>query len=224
MAATLVLLTWNEIEGLRHLLGLLPMSAFDEVFAVDGGSTDGTVEYLQGRGIRVVPQDRRGRGEAFRIAARTARGEQMVFFSPDGNEDPNLILPLLQKLREGYDMTAASRFMPGAEDEDSHKIFPVRRWGNLLFTWMANRRFNRGPFLTDTINGFRAVTKSAFFGMQTTEPHFPIEYQMSIRAMKMGLKVSELPTKEGPRLGGRSSAGTLSTGWALLRTLLAEFL
>ena len=221
--AALVLLTLNEIDGLKALFDRLPRKAFEELFAVDGGSTDGTTEYLRERGIRVVPQERRGRGEAFRVAVASAEGDHLVFYSPDGNEDPDDILPLLQKLREGVDMAVASRFLPGARDEDAGKIFPIRRWGNLMFSWVANRLWNRETYITDTINGFRAVTKSAFLKMNPTALRFPIEFQMSIRAMKLGLKVAQLPTHEKSRIGGRSKAGTFRTGWELCRVLWDEF-
>ena len=42
----LVILTFNEIDGLKELWGKIPFSEFDECFAVDGGSTDGTLEFL----------------------------------------------------------------------------------------------------------------------------------------------------------------------------------
>ncbi len=221
--AALVLLTFNEIDGIRRLLDRLPMSTFSEVFAVDGGSTDGTVEYLRKHGIRVIVQQRRGRGDAFRIAAQAARGDHLVFFSTDGNEDPNDIVPLLKKLREEYDMAVASRFIPGGSDEDADKLFPIRRWGNLFFTWIANCLWNRGPYLTDTLNGFRALSKSAFERINPTASHFTIEFQISIRTMKLGLKVAELPTHEHPRIGGRSTDHTLTTGLALCWTLWNEW-
>ena len=65
------------------------MHALDEVLVVDGGSTDGTLEFFESRGVRVIRQERRGRGEAFRLAAQHARNDRLVFFSPDGNEDPD---------------------------------------------------------------------------------------------------------------------------------------
>src|SRR3989338_2296788 len=221
--ATLCLLTLNEITGVRRLCDAIPFAAFDEAFVLDGGSTDGTVEYLTARGIRVIPQARRGKGTAFCDAVRLARGERVVFFAPDGNEDPRDILPLLHKRREGYDLAVASRFLPGAADEDAGKWFPLRRWGNLGFTWIANRLWNRGPYVTDTINGFLAITKTAFARLQPTALGFNIEFQIAIRAMKLGLRVAELPSREGPRLGGRSKAGTLRTGWDLCRTLWQEW-
>ena len=50
----LVLLTYNEFEALPKLFDKIPLSAADEVFAVDGGSKDGTVEYLQSKGVKVL--------------------------------------------------------------------------------------------------------------------------------------------------------------------------
>lgn len=222
-SATLVLLTLNEIEGTRRFLKELPFSEFQEVFCVDGGSTDGTRSYLEANGIRVLSQDRRGRGEAFRVAAKAAHGEHLVYFSPDGNEDPHLIVPLLRKLREGYDMAVASRFSPGGSDEDAHKVFPIRSYGNRFFSWVANKLWNRGPYLADTINGFRAVTKSAFFKMDPAATDFSIEIQMSIRAMKLGLRVAEIPTNEPSRVGGHSKANTFSAGLSMCRVFWQEF-
>ena len=45
--AAIVLLTLNEIEGLERLWDDIPIGSFREVVAVDGGSTDGTREFLQ---------------------------------------------------------------------------------------------------------------------------------------------------------------------------------
>ena len=41
----LVLLTLNEIEGSKALYKKIPLLLFDEVILVDGGSTDGTIEF-----------------------------------------------------------------------------------------------------------------------------------------------------------------------------------
>jgi hypothetical protein len=45
---------------------------------------------------------------------------------------------------------------------------------------------------------------------------------MSIRALKMGHKVAEIPTIEGPRLGGKSTAYAFPTGWLMLKRLFKE--
>jgi len=222
MKRSLVLLTFNEIEATPKVFDRIPLSSADEVFAVDGGSTDGTIPYLESKRLRVVVQEKRGRGEAFRIAAREAKGQQLVFFSPDGNEDPADIPRLFAALDAGADMAIASRMMKGAFNEEDVHWFRPRKWVNQSFTLAANLLWNRGPYITDTINGFRAVSKRAFDRLKPEADGFVIEYQMSIRAMKLGLIVAEVPTREGQRAGGQSTAASLPTGIVFVRQFLKE--
>ena len=53
---SLCLLVWNELEGCKIDVPNLPRDSFEETYAVDGGSTDGTVEYLESQGIPVYRQ------------------------------------------------------------------------------------------------------------------------------------------------------------------------
>jgi len=221
---TLVILTLNEIDGVTQVVPKLPLHAVDEILVVDGGSTDGTLEFFEARGIRVVRQERRGRGEAFRLAAQHARNDQLVFFSPDGNEDPDDIPRLVEGLAAGYDMVIASRFMTGGRSEDDDKfLFASRRWGNLLFTWLANVLCGRGGWITDTINGYRAVTRAAFQRLAPDAHGYAIEFQMSIRALQLGLRVLEIPTQESPRIGrGVSKLNAIPVGFRFLGVLARE--
>lgn len=220
--ATLVILTFNEIKGITALYDKLPLDKIDEVFVVDGGSKDGTIEFFKEKGLRVVPQDIHGRGEAFRIGIMKAKNENVVFFSPDGNEDPNDILKLLNGLNERYDMVIASRFMKGSRSDDSDVPFPIRGVGNKVFTLLVNILWSGK--LTDSINGFRAIKKSKFKRINPDAPGFAIEFQMSIRALKFGYKIKEIPTYEGDRIGGKSTAHTIPTGWLLTKIILRELM
>ena len=222
MKRSLVLLTYNEIEATPKIFDKIPLSAADEVFGVDGGSKDGTIDYLKSKGLRVVVQARRGRGEAFRLGVSEAQGEHVVFFSPDGNEDPADIPRLFELLESGCDMAIASRMMKGAFNEEDISWFRPRKWVNQSFTLAANILWNRGKYVTDTINGYRGVTKKAFELMRADAQGFVIEYQMSIRAMKLGLKVVEIPTREGQRAGGESTAVARPTGMVFVRQFLQE--
>ena len=224
MESSLVILTYNEIEAAPKVLERAPLSCADEVFAVDGGSKDGTIEFLRSKGLPVVVQQRRGRGDAFRVGMREAKGEHVVFFSPDGNEDPADIPKIFELLRCGADMAVGSRMMRGAFNEEDIHWFRPRKWVNQAFSLAANLLWNRGPYMTDTINGFRGVRRSAFEAMRPDADGFVIEYQMSIRAMKLGLKVAELPTREGQRAGGESTAKALPTGMVFVHRLFREML
>lgn len=217
---TLVLLTYNEIEGIKTLFDKIPFSRVDECFVIDGGSTDGTIEFFRTKETPVVFQDRRGRGDAFRIGIREAKGENIVFFSPDGNEDPADIMRLFNLLESGSDMAIASRFMAGARNEEDDLTFPWRAWANRCFSFMANSIW-RGR-ITDTINGFRGIKKEAFLRMNPTTHAFTIEYQLSIRAMKLKMPVAEIASYEGDRIGGVSKAKSIPVGIMFVKFLIKE--
>ena len=222
MKISLVILTYNEIAGLKAVFDRIPQDAVDEIFAVDGGSTDGTAEFLRERGITVHGQTVKGRGEAFRVAFQKARGDALLFFSPDGNEDPLDIPKFRPFLEQGYDMVVGTRMIQGAHNEEDDLFFKWRKWANNIFNLMANLTWNRTGFVTDTINGFRAITKSAWNILALDGPGYTIEYQSSIRCFKKGLKVAEFPTYEAARIDGREGSPSTKTGLEFLKLYLRE--
>jgi glycosyltransferase involved in cell wall biosynthesis len=220
---SLIILTRNEIEGMRALIGRIPFESVDEHFVVDYKSDDGTVDFVKKRGIRIIHQEKPGRGEAFRLAMNKAKGKYLILFSPDGNEDPADIPKLIRNLREGNDMVIASRFLPEAVNEEDEYFLKPRAWANRSFTAIANLIWNRGgKYITDTINGYRAITKEAFKKLNLDAQGYAIEYQMSIRAMKKKMEIVEIATIEGQRIGGESKAKAIPTGLRFFILLLKE--
>ena len=219
--SAIVLLVLNEVDGLRQVWDRIPVSEFARIVAVDGGSTDGSREFLQRKGVPILEQSIPGRGVAFRVAAEALDTERLVFYSPDGNEDPADILRLDDLLINGARVAIASRFAAGAVNEETDFLRPRARVNQAL-TWLANRFFNRGDYVTDTINGFRALKRADLLELSTTVKRFPIEYQISIRAMNRGWKIAEVPTIEGQRAGGESKAISFPVGKDHVKVLLTE--
>lgn len=222
MKTSLIILTRNEIEGVKALINKIPFSSVNEAIVIDYKSYDGTKEFFQSKKIRVVEQKNPGRAQAFKIGAKIAKGEHLIFFSPDGNEDPKDIVKIKNYLNSGFDMVIASRFMKGSRNEEDDKIFKFRAWANRIFTLLV--KIFWGGNLTDSINGYRGITKEAFNKMRIDAIGFVVEYQMSIRAIKLGLKIKEFSTQEGDRIGGQSYSKAIPTGLLFVKYLIKELL
>lgn len=220
--AAIVLLTLNEIDGLRLLWDQIPIDRFRETVAIDGGSTDGTREFLAERGIPILDQSIPGRGVAFRVAADGCRSERLIFYSPDGNEDPADIERLDDLILAGARLAIASRFAKGSVNEEDVGLFRPRSWVNQALTRLANMTFNEGPYVTDTINGFRALRREDLLALNTSVKRFPIEYQISIRSMRRKWPIAELATEEGQRAGGESKALSWPVGKDHVKVFLSE--
>jgi len=140
---TLVVLVWNEIEALTAIWDKIPFSAVDEAIFVDPGSNDGTLELIKGKGYPVVIQKNRGRGNAFLEGMNSAKYDNIIFFSGDGNEDSADIPKIASYLREGYDLVIAGRhLLPGAQSDDSDDPLRVRRAGNIFYSWLVHLFWN----------------------------------------------------------------------------------
>ena len=189
-----------------------------EVLVVDGGSTDGTIEYLEKWGARVIRQKSKGLTSAEWEAFDAATGDIIILFTPDGNSIPEIIPLLVDKMNEGFDMVIVSRYLDGASSEDDDV---VTAFGNWMFTAIVNLLF--GGRFTDVLVGFRAFKKEiiAFTLDEKTRP--VLEIQMPIRCLKHKLKVCDIPGSEPKRIGGIRKMRPLYNGSCLLWTIFKEY-
>jgi glycosyltransferase involved in cell wall biosynthesis len=60
LKTTLFIPVLNELEGSKIIMPRIKKEWFDEIIVVDGGSNDGTVEYYESNGYRVISQKSKG--------------------------------------------------------------------------------------------------------------------------------------------------------------------
>lgn len=217
LTATLFLPVLNEIDGMRTVMPQIDRSWVDEILVVDGGSTDGTVEYCREQGLTVLAQEVPGYVGAWETAHAAAKGDIFIAFTPDGNSVADRIPALVAKMREGYDMVIVSRYLAGAKSEDDDV---VTGFGNFLFTWTINVLF--GGSYTDTLVAFRAFRTDLL-------PKYPPRFRrggfeplMAIRFAKEGFKVAEIPGDEPERIGGRRKMQPIWNGLGIIGLILNE--
>src|SRR5262245_1981747 len=118
MSVSLIAATLNEIEAVKVVLPKIDRTWVDEIIIVDGGSTDGTVEYCKENGYTVYRQRQKGYGAALCEAIELSRGDFIIEFQPDGNSLPQKIPELIAKISEGFDLVVGSRYKDAAKSLD----------------------------------------------------------------------------------------------------------
>jgi glycosyltransferase involved in cell wall biosynthesis len=217
MKTTLFVPTLNEVEGMKAVMPYVKKNWVDEILVLDGGSTDGTVEYARSQGYRVVMQKSKGITNAYREGLKVVKGDVIIAFSPDGNSLPEAIPQLIKKMNEGYDMVIASRYKNGAKSEDDDI---VTAFGNFMFTKIINIFF--GGKYTDTLVMFRAFRKDIVQKIPVGIPRAGLEPILSIRCAKRKLKVTEIPVIEPKRIGSPRKMIPILNGLDIVRLIFSE--
>ena len=194
---------------MRAIMPQIKKEWCDQIIILDGGSTDGTIEYARDNGYFVYVQKKKGFRHAYIEVLPYIEGDVIITFSPDGNSIPELIPELIQKMAEGYDMFIASRYLGDAKSEDDDLI---TAFGNWLFTGTVNLLFR--AHYTDAMVILRAYKKQLIYDLDLDKDksyelpeklfntRISLEPLLSVRAAKRKLKVAEIPGPEPPRIGG----------------------
>ena len=176
----------------------------DEIVVVDGHSVDRTVEIAESYGVRVVKDNKRGKGEAIRVGAMAVSHPIVVFMDADGSHDPKDIPSLVEPiLANQADLVIGSRSTGGSDElhGDIDKLF--RMLGHDIILIGINKRYKQN--LTESQNGFRAIKTDVIRSLNLKENITTIEQEMLMKALKRGYIVTEVPTHEYSRKYGDSS-------------------
>jgi hypothetical protein len=218
LSVSLVIPARNEAPNIAWVLQQVP-SFVTEVVLVDGNSTDVTVATARRYrpDIRVVVQHGTGKGDALRAGFLAATGDVIVMMDADGSMSPHEISHYVHFLENGYDFVKGSRFVGGGGSLD---ITRLRRLGNRFLLGLFNTLYDAQ--LTDLCYGFCAFHRHYLQHLQLTATGFEIEAEMTVRAMRTGLRIAEVPSLEMPRRTGSSNLRAMRDGLRILRTVLHD--
>ena len=203
MKTVVVIPARNEAPALPKVLSAIPTDIVDKVVVADNGSTDGTGEIAIRRGATVVRVEEPGYGRACLAGVDVAGPcDVIVFLDADASDDPSEIPKLLQEIDNGADLVIGSRV---ARAQKGSLTLP-QRFGNGLACFLM-RCIWGGPF-TD-LGPFRAIRRDAYERLAMQAPTFGWTVEMQVRALKQGLKISEVDVAYRPRIGKSKISGTV---------------
>ncbi len=210
--------TLNEAANLPHVFEHLP-NGINELIVVDGHSTDHTIAVARELrpDVRVVLQDRRGKGNALACGFAAARGDILVMIDADGSTDPKEIPTFIRPLIHGADFVKGSRYMDGGGSAD---ITGVRSLGNRALGAGVNLMF--GTSYTDLCYGYSAFWRRCLPQLHITCDGFEVETVLNVRAAKAGFNIVEVPSFEQLRIHGLSNLNAWRDGKRVLRTIFRE--
>ena len=188
-----ILAAYNEEKAISKTIKNLQKAGYSHIIAVDDGSKDKTYEKARETGIIILQHKiNRGQGAALRTGTDYAlknKAKYIIHFDADGQhriEDIyDMMQPLLNKKAE---ITMGSRFL----DKRKKSNLPLSRIlflkGGLLFT-----KIMTGLKITDTHNGFRAMTANAAKKLKITQDEMEHASEILELISRKKIRYKEVP-------------------------------
>ncbi len=186
--------TLDEEETIGGIIREFKSEGFENIFVIDGNSTDSTRERAKSEGARVEVQRGRGKGAAVKQAFELIEEEIIVMIDGDGTYSPLEVRKLIGPIVNGEaEHVIGNRFAYGGAFARLHRI------GNRVLNKIFG--FGYGVRLNDILSGYRALTKESVKKMNLEKKGFEIEAEMAIESVKKGIMIKEVPIRYEKRKG-----------------------
>ncbi len=193
---TVVIPCLNEEEGIQKVLSQIP-EFVDEVIVVDNDSTDGTARIARDLGARVIHENVRGYGRAYKTGLLHARGDIIVTLDGDHSYPVDSLSYLIESLlRSKVGFVSASRFPIQNPDAMALKNLLGNKCLSLMLSLLYFRR------VRDSQSGMWIFYKDALTRMNLESDGMAFSEEIKIEALRnrdIGFK--EIPINFSNRAG-----------------------
>jgi len=217
---------FDEERSIEHVLEDLPRDFLEEVIVVDNNSKDATAEKARSKGATVLHETEQGYGAACLKGLSYVRAKHplpektiIAFLDGDYSDYPEQIYRVVKPIVSGQsEMVIGSRRLGKAE---KGSLTPQQIFGNWLATYMIRVMYH---FKYTDLGPFRAIRWSALEQIGMVDRNYGWTVEMQVKALKKGLKVSEVPVDYKKRIGVSKVSGTLKgtlmAGYKIIITIL----
>lgn len=198
----------NEMASIGHVINDLPELVRD-IVVVDNASTDDTAKAAQQAGATVLFESRKGYGYACLkgigyLNDKAQPPDIVVFLDGDYSDYPEELPLVIQPILEsGYDLVIGAR-MKGMRE--SGAMTPQQAFGNWLATALMRLFF--GSAFTD-LGPFRAIRLKTLNQLRMQDKTYGWTVEMQLKALKQGLRYTEVPVRYRKRIGVSKVSGTV---------------
>jgi len=205
---SVIIPAYNECESigelLEKLIGVLKgLGRPWEIIVVDDGSSDGTLEVIKGKEVKIIAHPYNiGNGAAIKTGIRHASGDIIVMMDGDGQHNPEDIPRLIAKIGP-YDMVVGARTNGFVQNKH-------RTLANHSYNWLAS--YMTHFMIKDLTSGFRAIKSSVLKRFTYLIPNtfsYPTTLTLSLLRAGYSLKYEPIVTLDR---AGKSKINLLTDG------------
>jgi glycosyltransferase involved in cell wall biosynthesis len=186
----------NEEQGVEQILRAMP-DFVDEVIVVDNASTDRTSEVAAALGAKVIREEVRGYGRAYKRGFSVATGDIIVTLDGDHSYPADALSYLIEAfLHLNVDFLNASRFPVRDRSAMSFK----NKLGNLLLSFAMSVLFFR--WVRDSQSGMWVFRRSILKQMKLESDGMAFSEEIKIEALRNSkITFGEISILYSSRLG-----------------------